>query len=158
MEFVLLLGPEDPETAKYEKELLEMFHDMDKKEATFWKSRSNLDILTNEKKTERLIDRWTDQTNILLAVSKEEVVGFVEYTQPIANSSINWMSISYLYVKRAYRRNGYGKALLNQVRMFAKHLAVDQVSLSVHLYNTSAQKFYESQGFLEQTKYMCVKP
>lgn len=131
---------------------------MDKNEATLWKSRSNLDILTDEMKTEKLIDRWTDQTNILLAVSKEEVVGFVKYTQSIANSSINWMSISYLYIKRAYRRNGYGKALLNQVRMFAKHLAVDQVSLSVHLYNTSTQKFYESQGFLEQTKYMCVKP
>lgn len=158
MEFVLLLDPEDPETAKYEKELLEMFHAMDKNEATSWKSRSNLDILTDEMKTERLIDRWTDQTNILLAVSKGVVVGFVEYTQPIANASINWMSISYLYVKRLYRRNGYGKALLNQVRMFAKHLAIDQLSLSVHLYNTPALKFYESQGFLEQTKYMCVKP
>ncbi|UKS72067.1 acetyltransferase [Klebsiella phage KpLz-2_45] len=158
MEFVLLLGPEDPEAIKYEKELLDMFHVMDKNEATLWKSRSNLDILTNELKTERLVDRWTDQTNILLVVDKENVVGFVEYTHPIANGSINWMSISYLYVKRLYRRNGYGKALLNQVRMFAKHLAVDQVSLSVHLYNTTAQKFYESQGFLEQTKYLCAKP
>lgn len=158
MEFVLLLGPEDPEAVKYEKELLEMFHVMDKKEATFWKSRSNLDIFTDEMKTERLVDRWIDQTNILLLIVKGEVLGFVEYTQPIANGSVNWMSICYLYVKRQARRLGYGKALLNQVRMFAKHLAVEQVSLSVHIYNTSAQKFYESQGFLEQTKYMCAKP
>lgn len=158
MEFVLLLGPEDPEAIKYEKELLDMFHVMDKNEATLWKSRSNLDILTNELKTEKLIDRWTDQTNILLVIDKENVVGFVEYIPPVINGSVTWMSINYLYIKRHYRKMGYGKALVKQVRMFAKHLSVDQVSLSVHVSNVNAQKFYESQGFLEQTKYMCVKP
>lgn len=159
MDFVLLLNPEEAVEKGYDGDLLKMFHVMDRRESTFWKKSGVPNALNEEQKAKTLTDRWVDKTKILLVVNDEkEAVGFVEYTDAIYVSGINWLSICYLYVKREYRKVGYGKALLNYVRILAKHLNVDQVALSVNVKNVGAQRFYQKQGFIEQTKYLCVKP
>ncbi|UQT03178.1 putative glucosamine 6-phosphate N-acetyltransferase 2 [Serratia phage vB_SmaS-Totoro] len=158
MKFILALSSTDPALKGYESALLKMIQTMDKREATYWKKSANLDILTEEMKCSSLSERWVDNTNILILLVKDSPIGFVEFTSTVGNSGARWLSICYLYVNRTYRGLGYGSALVDQVRNFAKIQQVDQLSLSVHASNKRANKFYKKYGFKEQTKYFTIKP
>ncbi|QDB71114.1 GNAT domain-containing protein [Serratia phage Moabite] len=158
MKFILALNPKDPAIKGYESDLLKMIQIMDKREATYWKESANLDILSREMECKTLEERWVDDTQILMLLVRGNPVGFVEYTTAVVNASSKWLSICYLYVQREYRGFGYGSALVDQVRNFAKIQQVDQLSLSVKSRNKRAIKFYKRYGFSEQTKYFCMKP
>jgi len=58
-------------------------------------------------------------------------------------------SISYLYVKESYQRQGVGTALVEECKVRMKKLGYTSLSLNVLALNAGARKFYQQLGFSE---------
>ena len=81
----------------------------------------------------------------LLAKKSGVIVGFLDYMVTFNSATINQIA-----VKKAFRREGIAKALLNEMfNRFPKDIddVVETVTLEVRVSNEAALKLYESVGF-----------
>ncbi len=89
---------------------------------------------------EKVIDA-PDRFRIILAIEQEEVVGYIDITHKYEENEPYDM-----FVKEAYRRKGYGRAML------AKAIELNRpkdMMLLVDADNTAAISLYESLGFVK---------
>lgn len=94
---------------------------------------------------------------LFVAVSGEErVIGFVSGElregSPTFQSK-TWASVDDVYVAAEHRSMGVGRALLENVRTWARERGADGVSLQVAAANDRGRKFYEELGFREISVY-----
>lgn len=159
MEYLYLANPTDAVAEPYNVQLglLRLIKAHDKLEAEFWKKRNGTIVYPDNDSIQTLEERWKDDTSVIVRLVEGAPVGFIQFDKSIENGGIKWLNIHSLYVHPDDRRKGYGKGLMNQVRMLAKWSSVDQLCLSVHALNKSAQLFYKSEGFVDQTRFYCFK-
>jgi len=62
-----------------------------------------------------------------------------------------------LYVLQAYRRQGVGRALFEQLSRLARDQGLAGLRLLVRPENESARRFYQSLGFGESNTILCEK-
>jgi ribosomal protein S18 acetylase RimI-like enzyme len=86
----------------------------------------------------------------------ERVIGFVSGElregSPTFHSK-TWASVDDVYVAADHRSMGVGRALLENVRTWARERGADGVSLQVAAANERGRKFYEELGFREISVY-----
>lgn len=143
---------------KIHSTLLSFFKEMDKREQGYWRNWLEQDTLVAELNAKTLEERWEGGWRFAVAFSEDLPVGFVEFTQTVEDSGVNWMSIHYLYVKDDQRGKGYGRGLVDFVKKTAKEENVASVTLSVNVLNTEALKFYSKIGFIEHIRYLGIAP
>ena len=71
----------------------------------------------------------------------------------LRQTSENVAEIKRMYIQPAYRRKGYGKALLQQLLKKATELGCHIVQLESPRFTTTAQNLYHSFGFVERNEY-----
>lgn len=94
---------------------------------------------------------------LMVAVTaNDEVVGFVSGElregSPTFHSK-TWASVDDVFVTEDYRSLGVGRALIEDVKSWARERGAHGVSLQVAAANTRGRKFYEDLGFREVSVY-----
>lgn len=123
--------------------------DMFNKYRMFYKQPSNIELAKAYLK-ERLAQ---NEAHVFIAIAKEnsEPVGFtLLYPKFSSVSTIKNWHIGDLYVEPEHRKKGIGDKLLNTAIDFAKNNDANFISLNTAKDNYTAQKLYESFGFIKQ--------
>jgi ribosomal protein S18 acetylase RimI-like enzyme len=92
-----------------------------------------------------------NESVIFLAMDGESPMGFVQL-YPIFTSvgmKRKWL-LNDLFVAETYRRNGVGKALMNQAKEFAIESKAAGILLETTKDNTKAQALYEHLGYVKE--------
>jgi ribosomal protein S18 acetylase RimI-like enzyme len=92
-----------------------------------------------------------NESVIFLAMDGESPMGFVQL-YPIFTSvgmKRKWL-LNDLFVAETYRRNGVGKALMNQAKEFAIETKAAGILLETTKDNTKAQALYEHLGYVKE--------
>ena len=92
-----------------------------------------------------------NESVIFLAMDGESPMGFVQL-YPIFTSvgmKRKWL-LNDLFVAETYRRNGVGKALMNQAKEFALETKAAGILLETTKDNTKAQALYEQLGYVKE--------
>ncbi|WP_097006527.1 GNAT family N-acetyltransferase [Lacrimispora amygdalina] len=108
------------------------------------------DEVCDKKTKEDAIGRLNNpKYKIELLVDKAEVIGYVRYRsddtktqEMIVNEETEGVCIDQLYVKEAWRSNGYGKFVIDKLKESYKKLSLDCY------YGLEANKFYQKMGFI----------
>ncbi|HEX6270740.1 MAG TPA: GNAT family N-acetyltransferase [Anaerolineales bacterium] len=90
--------------------------------------------------------------SIYIAEVHGEAVGYilcklVERAENPFTFAMRFLLVDQLSVRPEARRQGVGRALMNQAEMLAKELAVQKIQLDSWDFNTGAHSFFESLGF-----------
>lgn len=75
-----------------------------------------------------------------------EVIGYA-----LVNVTTTPLYLRQFLIDRKYRRNHYGKMAFD---LLLEELKADSIDIEVLTWNESGQKFWESLGFVERSKYM----
>lgn len=87
-----------------------------------------------------------DPESVLRMLVDDEPIGLVDMdTQRGAHAGYGWLSL--LYLKAAYRHQGYGIQLLGRVYRKYQKLGRRSLRLNVAVSNRDARAFYEREGF-----------
>ena len=91
----------------------------------------------------------TESSIIYLAMDAAgNAIGFTQLYPSYCSVEAKAILILYdLYVKKEARKNGVGKALMNQAMQLAKETGASRIDLETAIDNTSAQSLYESLGY-----------
>ena len=65
--------------------------------------------------------------------------------------------IDELYIDKAHRSKGYGKAVLNQLDIEAKALGIRALHLEVEAHNEQGQELYRKSGFDSKSRVLMTK-
>lgn len=100
--------------------------------------------------------------HILVAQIGGNVVGYVQFSA--ANSSAHpylvtrsYVSVAILIIQKQYRRQGIGKALMNEVNNWAQEHHMTNIELNVYELNPEAIAFYEALGYRTFSRQMKLK-
>ena len=95
------------------------------------------------KKTLSVVKRWLSSKNdITLIVEGKRPAGFISFViGPNNEASFD------IYVKKEFRRKGFGKKLFNAALPYLKKRACKSVSLDVYPANRDAKMMYKNLGF-----------
>ena len=110
---------------------------------------------TESESSDWIASRLNDGSGVfLLAISKEQVFGFVTLYQGFSSVSLKkyWV-LNDLYVSTSARGTGLGRALMEFAEAYAKSTNAKGIELETSLDNVVAQSLYEDLGYLENTKY-----
>lgn len=93
----------------------------------------------------------SDQTPIYVAEEKKKVVGYIfciieEVKDHKSLSDLKTLYIDDLCIDKEYRHKHIGTSLYNYVRMIAKSLKCNNITLNVWNFNKDAISFYENLG------------
>jgi ribosomal protein S18 acetylase RimI-like enzyme len=94
----------------------------------------------------------------LAARSDESLIGWVLVDRGedwFTHKEIGW--ISDVYVKKAFRKQGVARALIEQCLIEFKHLGFDDVRLNVFAFNDKAIRLYEGLGFRDVCRFMKIE-
>ncbi len=84
------------------------------------------------------------ESSLILRDPHENCLGFLEYALFDGGKNCH---VHELEIEDGYRREGYGKALIQEI----KHIAIEKKAFLLTLYvnakNSNAQKFYTAMGF-----------
>jgi len=88
---------------------------------------------------------------VIVAEVKTEVCGLLMLKEHVDSPSLfqykKWVEVQALYIKPTFRREGIGDQLLEYAKNWCSLNGHDWLQLYVTSANTSAQKFYQHQGF-----------
>jgi ribosomal protein S18 acetylase RimI-like enzyme len=88
---------------------------------------------------------------IFVAFNNAIPVGFtLLYPKFSSKNAIKIWIINDLYVEQDYRKQGIGEQLIQKAFLYAKNEGVNIVELSTAVDNYTAQKLYESIGFIKK--------
>lgn len=92
-----------------------------------------------------------DVTDFLLRESGK-TVGFVTLRsgQHPSREYSKYLRIVNLFVKEAYRNNGYGTEAIGKVKEIAQENGCDHLKVSFEYHNEGARRFYSDQNFEEK--------
>ncbi|HHF2973665.1 TPA: N-acetyltransferase family protein [Vibrio diabolicus] len=110
---------------------------------------------TESESSDWIASRLNDGSGVfLLAIAKEQVIGFVTLYQGFSSVSLKkyWV-LNDLYVSTNARGTGLGRALMEFAETYAKSTHAKGIELETSLDNVVAQSLYEDLGYLENTKY-----
>ncbi|PMH00715.1 GNAT family N-acetyltransferase [Vibrio lentus] len=116
----------------------------------------SLDSTASESESSDWIaSRLNDGSGVfLLAIAKEQVLGFVTLYQGFSSISLKkYWALNDLYVSTEARGLGLGRALMEFAEMYARNTNAKGIELETSLDNVVAQLLYEELGYLENTKY-----
>ncbi|MCH5721234.1 GNAT family N-acetyltransferase [Niabella hibiscisoli] len=92
-----------------------------------------------------------NESVIFVAIINEQPAGFTQLypTYSSMRVSKNWI-LNDLYVEAGQRKQGIGAALIEAAMAFARNDGASYLALSTAVDNYTAQKLYESIGFIKQ--------
>ena len=104
----------------------------------------------------------SDKDDILIAKEKNQIMGFAlvqEQTTPPYHCFVfhRYAYLMDIVVDPAYRGKGVGKALLQEVKDWAKNRELEYIELNVLTQNRRAIEIYEKTGYEECSKVMRMK-
>ena len=105
------------------------------------------DIETDEELKEVLEESF-DKCDNLVAIIDEEIVGHLSFQ--IKSRKSKKLHIDELVIKEKFRKQGVGKALINEAIKIAKENDCKRVEFDCWLFNTNALSVYEHMGFEHQ--------
>jgi Acetyltransferases len=90
-----------------------------------------------------------DGSILMLGIfERDELAGFVAVIHPQREKLRHGVKLAGMYVAPAFRRRGFGRALLKAAVAHARSIAgVRQIRLGVNVTNTGASALYQSIGF-----------
>jgi GNAT superfamily N-acetyltransferase len=104
---------------------------------------------------EFLKERFQNHDSVVFAaIDHEEIVGFTQLYPSFSSVSMKrvWI-LNDLYVQESYRRQKVATLLINAAQEYAKQSGAVRVILATHFSNITAQKLYESQGYIKDTEF-----
>jgi GNAT superfamily N-acetyltransferase len=89
---------------------------------------------------------------VFVAESDQEIIGIViAQIRQTQNVSVlvqrTYLNISDLVVIESFRKQGVGKALMEQVYLWASERGIKHIELTVWAFNLSAKNFYQQLGY-----------
>jgi ribosomal protein S18 acetylase RimI-like enzyme len=86
----------------------------------------------------------------------DEILGFV-----IGGETNQWNSVYYvkdLYIKPAFRRQGYATLLFNHLKQYVQERTdIKYLNLHVFIANEAAKRLYANLGFRPYSEYQCLE-
>ena len=94
------------------------------------------------------------ESTVYLALLDASAVGFVQLYPSFSSTSMQrlWI-LNDLFVAPAARRSGVGKALMERARQLALDTGAKGLALSTQVENTSAQRLYETLGYMKDVAF-----
>ncbi|QIR37597.1 GNAT family N-acetyltransferase [Tolypothrix sp. PCC 7910] len=91
---------------------------------------------------------------VFVAQDKGEIIGFTQLYPSFSSVSMKrvWI-LNDLYVKESHRRQKVATLLINAAQDYAKQSGAVRIVLATHISNTTAQKLYESQGYIKDVEF-----
>ncbi|MBD2163165.1 GNAT family N-acetyltransferase [Calothrix membranacea FACHB-236] len=91
---------------------------------------------------------------VFVAQDNGEIIGFTQLYPSFSSVSMKpvWI-LNDLYVKESHRRQKAATLLINAVQDYAKKSGAVRIVLATHISNTTAQKLYESQGYIKDVEF-----
>ncbi|BAY28514.1 acetyltransferase [Nostoc carneum NIES-2107] len=91
---------------------------------------------------------------VFLAQEHGEIIGFTQLYPSFSSVSMKrvWI-LNDLYVKESHRRQKVATLLINAAQDYAKQSGAVRIVLATHISNTTAQKLYESQGYIKDVEF-----
>lgn len=99
-------------------------------------------------------DAWSEQAlretsahphaDILIAFKQQQILGYVIFYHVLDEGEIARIAVA-----KGHRRQGVGRALLDETCRLCKELKITTLQLEVRESNQSARSFYENYGFNE---------
>lgn len=89
-----------------------------------------------------------------VAKDNEEIIGFTQLYPSFSSVLMKrvWI-LNDLYVKESHRRKKVATLLIKAAQEYARQSGAVRVVLSTQISNTTAQKLYESQGYIKDTEF-----
>lgn len=84
--------------------------------------------------------------NGLVALDGDDIIGFANYFFPYYSWTGKAIQLDDLYVKEAYRGQGIGGRLFDQVMTIGKQAHCNKMKWQVPRWNHKAQEFYKNKG------------
>ena len=95
-----------------------------------------------------------NESIIFIGIENENIIAFVQLYEAFDSLNLNKKLVLYdLYVLEKYRKLGIGRKLMNKSKDFAKNNNFPKIELSTSIDNYSAQKLYESLGYIRDNEY-----
>ncbi|MBD2199214.1 MULTISPECIES: GNAT family N-acetyltransferase [Calothrix] len=91
---------------------------------------------------------------VFVAQDNGEIIGFTQLYPSFSSVSMKrvWI-LNDLYVKESYRRQKVATLLIHAAQEYAKQSGAVRIVLATHISNTTAQKLYESQGYIKDVEF-----
>lgn len=101
----------------------------------------------------------SEKSFLLVATFNEKVVGFVEaYILSAPDVPVmqkrEWLQLDTIAVHSDFQGRGIGQALFDNLKNRVEQIGIKEIELGVYLFNESAIKFYERNGFKPLTMIM----
>ena len=95
-----------------------------------------------------------NESIIFIGTENKKIIAFVQLYETFDSLNLNKKLVLYdLYVLEKYRKLGIGRKLMNKSKDFAKNNNFPKIELSTSIDNYSAQKLYESLGYIRDNEY-----
>ena len=95
-----------------------------------------------------------NESIIFIGTENEKIIAFVQLYETFDSLNLSKKLVLYdLYVLEKYRKLGIGRKLMNKSKDFAKNNNFPKIELSTSIDNYSAQKLYESLGYIRDNEY-----
>ena len=95
-----------------------------------------------------------NESIIFIGTENEKIIAFVQLYETFDSLNLSKKLVLYdLYVLEKYRKLGIGRKLMNKSKDFAKNNNFPRIELSTSIDNYSAQKLYESLGYIRDNEY-----
>ena len=92
-----------------------------------------------------------DTPHILVAKNEERIIGFITFELSSADyfdaAIKKYGSVIELFVHKDYRREGIGKALMDEVENYFREQGISHIELQCSSYNNIALDFYHKSGY-----------
>ncbi len=104
---------------------------------------------------EFLLNRFNHgESVIFIAYSNNKAVGFTQLYPSFSSTSLKRIFIlNDLFVLPELRTKGVGSSLLKEAKNYAQTLGAIRLTLSTAISNTTAQKLYESTGWIKDQEF-----
>lgn len=117
--------------------------DMDLSEHIWQLSESSYEHGSPWSKEQFQQDIEQSMSHYLICMKEKRWLGFISY-----HLILDEVEITHVVIHNEYRRQGYGKAMVDQLMKELKEKRVAQVFLEVRASNHNARSLYQSKGFV----------
>lgn len=103
--------------------------------------------LSDEELKKELISNF-EKFHILIILKNEKIIGYLAYE--FKGKHITKLHVDQLVIKEEERKHGFGKMLIEKVKVIAKEKSCNRIILDCWCFNTNATAMYEHIGFDKQ--------
>jgi ribosomal protein S18 acetylase RimI-like enzyme len=133
---------------KATKKDLREFKDMRKESMKFFSKISGEKIFLSDQGIKKEFEMYlTKRAMVLLILEMEKkVIGYMGYMIK-KNKYKNFAYLNDVFIKKDFRKKGYGKLLVKEFIKISKEKGVEKMGLGVRIENKNAIKLYKKLGF-----------